>query len=158
MIAGGVLVSKQRFLCHNIFQDFTIYNHKEFIRSFYFGQCSECKKYFQFDTLNNRIVEGKEAEKQFKELKNQIVKHIPEIKFLKHLQYAVPAKKTICTGSKAKGNFDKKTIEYQIMKVNNRGKVQTVTNTFDKLTPEQRINNTIKANFIQEPKENLISA
>jgi hypothetical protein len=144
-------VSVQRFYCHNSFQDFTIYNHKEFVRSFFFGQCSECGKYFQFDSLNNRIVEGKEAEKQYKEIKKDIVKYIPELKYLKHLSYAVPAKKTVCSGTK--DDRKKQTIEYQIMKINNRGKVQTISNTLDKLTPEQRQNNTIKVNFIQDKEQ-----
>ena len=108
-------MSKKRFYCHGNLQDFTIYNHKTLVRSFYFGRCSECKNYFWFDTFNNEIKQGREAEKKYKELKKDIVIHKPELKYTKSLSYAVPARKTICSGSKEKDTYNKKSIEYQIM-------------------------------------------
>jgi len=150
------------FFCHNRFQEFNVYEHKFLNRSYFFGRCLECGKYFHIK--DDEIIEGRVAKAEYKYLRKDITPVIPIIKFLKSLCFGVSTRnvKTIYEldennkiktkdifqeNEKGEIELDKKgnpiviakqkivssriITEYQHVKINNRGKLETITNTLE---------------------------
>lgn len=116
-------MSKETFFCHNQFQEFVTYKHKLFEREYKFGKCSTCGKHFYLK--DGEIIEGKTAKQDYKYIRKNLIIIKPSIVYLKSLRFGVPARKTIFTTT------GKQVIEYQLIQIDNKGKIQTVGNTLD---------------------------